>query len=79
MLLVERRLPHGRGNGSKNASFKIRKATRSHAFGSPASSEGGVRRMGRTPLQEVVNSKWGSDGDARAAEKSGMDAISESL
>jgi hypothetical protein len=36
----EHRLRHGRRNGSENASFEIRKATRSHTFGSPVPGEG---------------------------------------
>jgi hypothetical protein len=39
VMTFERNLPQGCGKGSKNASFEIRKATRSHAFGSPVPGE----------------------------------------
>jgi hypothetical protein len=38
-----RQFLQGSSNGTKNASFEIRKATRSHAFGAP------VPREGRSP------------------------------
>jgi hypothetical protein len=39
IALFERKLPHGRGNGSKASSQEIRKASRARAPDSPMSAE----------------------------------------
>lgn len=54
MAAFERNLPQDVATDRSASSHEIRKASQSRAFGSPVPGEGRVRRMRRTPLQEVV-------------------------
>jgi hypothetical protein len=49
VAIFERNLPHGRGDGSKNASFKIREASWARAHNSPVPGEG---RSPNSPADE---------------------------